>query len=77
MKTLEKIEKIKLKRVFLFRNNGQEIRLDDPGEEFTPADVQNMYSGIYPPLTNAKLMGPEIKNDERQFRFDCTMGVKG
>jgi len=66
-----------LKRVFLHKENNQEIRLADPGSEFTPADVQNFYSGLYSILTNAKIIGPEIKDDEVQYRFECTMGVKG
>lgn len=66
-----------LKRVFLHRENGQEIRLADPGVEFTPADVQHFYSGMYAILTNAKITGPEIKDDEVQYRFESTMGTKG
>ena len=66
-----------LKRVFLHKESNQEIRLADPGAEFTPGDVQNFYSGLYPILTNAKIIGPEIKDDEVQYRFESTMGVKG
>jgi len=66
-----------LKRIFLHKENNQEIRLTDPGAEFSPADVQNFYSGSYPVLTNAKITGPEIKDDEVQYRFESTMGTKG
>jgi PRTRC genetic system protein C len=66
-----------LKRVFLHKENGQEIRLTDPNEEFSVADVQNFFAGTYPVLTNAKVIGPEIKDDEAQYRFECTMGWKG
>jgi PRTRC genetic system protein C len=66
-----------LKRVFLHRENGQEIRLNDPNEGFTVADVQNFFAGTYPVLTNAKVTGPEIKDDEMLYRFESTMGVKG
>jgi len=66
-----------LKRVFLHRENGQEIRLNDPNEGFTVADVQNFFAGSYPVLTNAKVTGPEIKDDEAQYRFESTMGTKG
>lgn len=66
-----------LKRIFLHKENGQEIRLADPGAEFTPADVQNFYAGMYAILTNAKITGPEILNDEMQYRFESTMGTKG
>ncbi|MDP9047201.1 MAG: PRTRC system protein C [Bacteroidota bacterium] len=66
-----------LPRVFLHKENGQEIRLTDPNEYFTIADVQNFFAGTYPILTNAKVTGPEIKDDEAQYRFESTMGTKG
>ena len=66
-----------LKRVFLYKDNGQEIRLTDPNEGFTIADVQNFFAGTYPVLTNAKVIGPDIKDDEMQYRFESTMGHKG
>ena len=66
-----------LTRVFLHKENGQEIRLADPGAEFSTGDVQNFYSATYPILTNAKIIGPEIKDDELQYRFESTMGHKG
>lgn len=66
-----------LKRVFLYRENGQELKLTDPNEEFTIADVQNFFAGTYPVLTNAKVIGPEIRDDEAQYRFESTMGTKG
>jgi len=66
-----------LTRVFLHKENGQEIRLADPGAEFSTNDVQNFYSATYPILTNAKIIGPEIKDDEVQYRFESTMGHKG
>jgi PRTRC genetic system protein C len=66
-----------LPRVFLHKENGQEIRIADPNEQFTIADVQNFLAGTYPILTNAKIIGPEINNDEAQYRFESTMGTKG
>jgi len=66
-----------LKRVFLHKENGVDIRLTDPGAEFSASDVQNFYSANYPILTNAKIIGPEFKNDEVQYRFESTMGHKG
>ncbi|WPU98439.1 PRTRC system protein C [Mucilaginibacter sp. cycad4] len=66
-----------LPRVFLHKENGQEIRLTDPNDQFTITDVQHFYAGTYPVLTNAKIIGPEIKDDEAQYRFESTMGTKG
>ncbi|MBB5395146.1 PRTRC system protein C [Mucilaginibacter sp. AK015] len=66
-----------LPRIFLHRENGQEIRLTDPNGTFTIAEVKNFYAGTYPILTNAKISGPEIKDDEAQYKFESTMGTKG
>ena len=66
-----------LNRIFLHKENGTEVRLTDPGEGFSPEAVMVFYSATYPILTNAKLSGPEIINDEVQYRFESTMGVKG
>jgi len=66
-----------LPRIFLHKVNGQDIRLTDPDTRFSVADVQNFYAGTYPVITNAKVTGPEIKDDELQFRFDSIMGTKG
>jgi PRTRC genetic system protein C len=66
-----------LSRVFFHKENGTEIRLTDPGEFFSPEAVMVFYSATYPILTNAKIIGPEIRNDEIQYRFESTMGVKG
>ena len=66
-----------LPRVFLHKVNMQDIRLTDPNPGMGIADVQNFYAGTYPVLTNAKITGPEIMDDELQYRFDSVMGTKG
>ncbi|MES2267558.1 MAG: PRTRC system protein C [Bacteroidota bacterium] len=66
-----------LPRIFLHKENGQEIKLTDPNDRFTITEVQNFYAGTYPILTNAKITGPEIKDDEAQYKFESTMGTKG
>lgn len=66
-----------LSRIFLHRENNIEVRLTDPGETFSPEAVLNFYSGTYPILTTAKIIGPDIRNDEIQYRFESTMGTKG
>lgn len=66
-----------LQRIFLHKENNIEIRLNDPGEFFSPEAVMTFYSATYPILTNAKIVGPDIKNDEVQYRFESTMGTKG
>jgi PRTRC genetic system protein C len=66
-----------LSRVFLHKDNGQEIRLADPGADFSTTAVLNFYANTYPILTTAKVSGPEIRDDEVQYRFETTMGTKG
>jgi len=66
-----------LTRIFLFKKDGQEIRLSDPSDKLSPEAVLNFYSGTYSLLTTAKVSGPEIKNDELQYSFETTMGTKG
>jgi len=66
-----------LPRVFIHKENGQEVRLSDPNDNFSPEAVLNFYSGTYSILTNAKVVGPEIKRDEIHYRFESTMGTKG
>jgi PRTRC genetic system protein C len=66
-----------LERVFLHKENGIEITLTDPGTGFAPEAVMTFYSATYPILTNAKIVGPEIRNDQIQYRFESTMGTKG
>jgi len=66
-----------LERIFIHKENGQEVRLTDPNDRMNPDAVLNFYTGTYPILTNARIVGPEIKNDEVQYRFESTMGTKG
>jgi PRTRC genetic system protein C len=37
----------------------------------------HFYANTYPTLTTAKTVGPEIKNDTVEYRFETTMGTKG
>jgi len=66
-----------LKRVFLHTENGQEIRLADPAIKLNPEAVLNFYTNTYPVLTNATIQGPEIQDDEMQYRFVSSLGTKG
>jgi PRTRC genetic system protein C len=66
-----------LSRVFLHKENGQEVRLADPGTAFSKEEVQNFYANLYPILTTAKIRGPEIVDDEVLYHFETSMGTKG
>ena len=66
-----------LSRIFLHKENGQEVRLADPDNTFTATEVQHFYANTYPILTTAKIRGPEILNDEVVYHFETSMGTKG
>lgn len=71
------LQTTQLERIFIHKENGQEVRLTDPNEAMNPDSVLNFYTGTYPILTNARIVGPEIKDDMIQYRFESTMGTKG
>lgn len=66
-----------LPRVFIHKENGQEIRLADPDKNLSPEAVCNHYSALYAILTTAKINGPEIKKDAVEYQFVSTLGTKG
>jgi len=66
-----------LPRIFLFNDNGQTVRLSDPDSNLSPEAVLNFYANTYPILTNAKIEGGEIQDDELQYKFVSTIGTKG
>ena len=66
-----------LERVFVFTDNGQEVKLPDPATTLSPEAVLNFYSQTYPILTTAKIEGPEIKDDAVRYTFVTTIGTKG
>lgn len=66
-----------LKRVFVLKENGQEIKLTDPDKSWSTDAVLNFYSNQYPILTTAKISAPQIKEDSIQYVFESVMGTKG
>lgn len=66
-----------LDRTFLFKQDGQEIKLSDPSDKLSVEAVLNFYANTYPVLTTAKIIGPEIKDDTVLYRFETVMGTKG
>lgn len=67
----------KLDRIFLLKENGQDIKLTDPEPSWSVEAVMNFYSNTYPILTTAKISAPRIENDTVQYRFESVMGTKG
>jgi PRTRC genetic system protein C len=66
-----------LERVFILKDNGQEIRLTDPQPKWSVETVMSFYANTYPILTTAKISAPQIRNDTVEYRFESVMGTKG
>jgi PRTRC genetic system protein C len=64
-------------RVFLMKEKGNDISLSDPDPKWSIEAVMHFYANSYPTLTTAKTIGPEIKDDTLEYRFETTMGTKG
>ena len=66
-----------LERVFILKENGQEIKLTDPEPKWSVEAVMNFYANTYPILTTAKVSAPQIKDDAVEYKFESVMGTKG
>lgn len=66
-----------LKRVFVLKDKGLDIILDDPAPRWSVDAVLNFYSNTYPILTTAKVSAPVIKDDSVLYTFESVMGTKG
>ena len=66
-----------LERVFILKDNGQEIKLTDPEPKWSVEAVMNFYANTYPFLTTAKVSAPKIKDDNIEYQFESVMGTKG
>ena len=53
-----------MKRVFKMKKNSQEIVLDDPNVNMSPAEVMDFYSMNYPELPTATVPGPQIEANQ-------------
>ena len=66
-----------LERIFILKDNGQDIKLPDPEPKWSVESVMNFYANTYPILTTAKISAPQIKDDTVQYKFESVMGTKG
>lgn len=67
----------KIERIFILKENGQEIRLSDPEPKWSVEAVMNFYANTYSILTTAKVSAPKIVDDTVQYHFESVMGTKG
>lgn len=66
-----------LERMFRFNKSGNTVTLTDPGADYTPDQVMNLYSNQYPELTTATVHGPKFENDKAVYEFKTVIGTKG
>lgn len=66
-----------LERVFVLKDQGQDIKLTDPEPQWSAEAVLNFYANTYPILTTAKISAPKIKDDTVEYQFESVMGTKG
>lgn len=59
----------------IFRYNS--IELEDPGPQYDPVDVRNLYSATYPEITSAAIEGPDKDGDKVVYTFRRAVGTKG
>lgn len=62
-----------LKRVFKMGA----MKLDDPGAQFSPADVKDYYAPHFPKLTGAAIKGPRVEGNKEIWEFQEQVGTKG
>lgn len=60
-------------RAFVF--NG--VNLNDPGPDFSPDEVRDIYSAQYPDLVTAVVGEPAIEGDTATYTFVRNVGTKG
>ena len=65
-----------LERVFILKDNGQDIKLLDPEPKWSVDAVMNFYANTYPILTTAKVSAPQIKEDTVQYKFESVIKKK-
>lgn len=56
-----------MNRVFKMKKNGNELLLDDPDSNLSPAEVMDFYSMNYPELTTASVHGPKLRTTGRSM----------
>ena len=66
-----------LERVFILKDNGQEIKLPDPEPKWSVEAVMNFYANTFLILSCVLVCAQQIGEDTVQFKFESVMGTKG
>lgn len=53
------------------------LELPDLDPRFTPEQVRDAYSGLYPEITTATIEGPEVVDGVLKFNLTRALGTKG
>jgi PRTRC genetic system protein C len=53
------------------------LELPDLDPRFTPEQVRDAYTGLYPEITTATIEGPEVVDGALRFTFSRVLGTKG
>jgi PRTRC genetic system protein C len=59
----------------VFRYNG--VDLPDPGQNFSPDQVKDLFTTNFPEMTTAVIEGPTESNGKLMFEFRRAVGTKG
>ncbi|WP_418501771.1 PRTRC system protein C [Flagellimonas sp.] len=66
-----------LPRVFFFKEGGNQVELADPDPQWSTETVLHFYANTYPVLNNARIEGPQVRDDRMEYHFNSVMGTKG
>ena len=62
-----------IRKSFILKDNGQEIKLPDPEPKWSVEAVMNFLRQYLSNLTTAKVSAPQIKDDTVQYKFESVM----
>lgn len=73
------MEKLELKRVFLIKDNNEDVRLPDINPLLTPEEVIDHYSNEYPKLHTGIVLAGVVNEDNTEVVFEIkdNFGHKG
>ena len=66
-----------IERSFQFKQNGQALSLIDPDIQYTPDEVLEYYTSLYPELQTATVKMSGREEGKLLYEFVTTVGTKG
>ena len=68
---------VELKRIFVFKDKGKDVMLDDPNNNMSVERVVDFYSDQYPQFINTEIISKGIVDDQLVFEINAKAGTKG